>query len=107
MLPLQQQPAGMSAQPPHSTALPATQLAAGHLWLSKGKQAKGEMVLPTQQTAIPFAANSGLQCSLAPTIHSRLKFIALRTLTEICSVKILLKHHSPGLSPSLLLPSSV
>lgn len=103
MLPLQQQPAGRSAQPSHPTALPATQLAAGQLWLSKGQQAKRDMALSTQLVAIPFVTNSDLQCSLAPATHSRLKFIFPHTLTEVWSVKFLLKHHSSGLSPSLLL----
>lgn len=90
MLPLQQQPAGKSAQPSHPTALPATQLAAGQLWLSEGKQTEKDVVLPTQLAALPFGTNSILQHSLAPGSHSRLKFIVQHTLTEIWSVKI---HH--------------
>lgn len=77
-----------AAQPSLPSALPVTQLAAGPLWLSEGKQAKKDVFLPTQVAALPFGTNGILQHSLAPLSHSRLRFIVQHTLAEIWSVKV-------------------
>lgn len=89
----------------HPTAFPATWLAAGQLWFSKGKQIKNDVVLPTQMTALHFGTNSIFQQGLAPASHTKLKFIVQHILTDIQSVKDSpnLLNHDSATSWSLLL----